>query len=121
MTEEPVGAAMGERIVEKYELAGVDDRARGFTRLVEILHRETAAFRATFRYEALRVTTGDAETAQEALADVVRSLHGRGYSQLRSRLSFRHETYLGTQEPWVEYPDPDRGGLWRRLTAWLRR
>ncbi|HZS12518.1 MAG TPA: hypothetical protein VFA38_09720, partial [Nitrospirales bacterium] len=43
----------------------------------------------------------------DAIAILVSRLHAMGYRQMRSRASFRGKTYLGSQEMWIEYPDPD--------------
>lgn len=105
-------------IVEKYELAGLDERQRGFNRLAAI-HQAGQDFEAWLQYEKTRVASGPYRTSPEALQALIVALHGRGYRQLRSRLTFRGETYLGTQEPWQEYPDPATSG-WRGLVRWLR-
>ncbi len=110
--------------VEKHQLAGLDEQARGFSRVVEV-ERAGTAYRATLRYEQTRITVDGHETETAALHGLVRHLHGQGYAQLRSQLSFRGDVYFGTREPWVEYPDPARpanlGGLFARLSGWLRR
>ncbi len=94
-----------ETLVERHQLAGVDDRERGFNRTVE-LHGEDNAYRALFRYEQLYLRSDPAETTSAALSRLVRDLHAMGYTQMRSRVSFRGHEYLGTQEPWTEHPDP---------------
>ncbi len=98
---------MADEGLEKHLLAGMDERLRGFTRTVEIERRE-GIFRAIFRYEALVVESVSRENATAALAEMVKSLHGRGYAQLRTRQNFVGGAYLGSQEPWVEYPVPER-------------
>ena len=114
---------------EKYLLAGLDERERGFSRPVEIERRE-GAFRAIFRYETLALESADAGSAAAALAEMVRLLQERGYRQLRARLIFLNGAYLGSQELWVEYTDPERipdaagglAGLVRRIRqAFTRR
>jgi hypothetical protein len=102
--------------VEKHELAGVDDRERGFNRLVE-LHPDPDGYRAVLQYEKTRVQGEPSDNAAAAVTLLVTALHRRGYSQVRSRLSFRGEDYLGSQELWVEYPDPEPTNL---LLAALR-
>lgn len=91
---------------EKHLLAGLDERERGFSRAVEIERREDV-FRAIFRYEAFALESADAGSAAAALAEMVRLLQERGYRQLRTRLVFLGGVYLGSREPWVEYPDPE--------------
>jgi hypothetical protein len=92
---------------EKHLLAGLDERARGFTRVVSV-EQQAETFRASFQYETLLVVSSDAGSQAAALADLARRLHERGYTQLRSRLTFAGGIYLGSQEQWVEYADPER-------------
>src|SRR3989475_10410448 len=92
---------------EKHLLAGMDDRARGFTRVVSV-ERQAETVRASFQYETLLVVSSDAGSPAAALADLARRLHERGYTQLRSRLTFAGGIYLGSQEQWVEYADPEK-------------
>jgi len=113
---------MGNEAQEKHLIAGLDERARGFTRMVSV-EPQGEAFRASLQYEAHVVVSADADSPSAALADLARRLHERGYTQLRSRLTFAGGTYLGTQEQWVEYADPERApeteggrfGLMRRI------
>src|ERR1700752_3677965 len=92
---------------EKHLLAGLDERLRGFTRMVSV-ERQAGTFRASLQYETLPVVSADADSPAAALVDLVQKLQGRGYTQLRSRQAFVGETYLGSQEQWVEYADPER-------------
>ncbi len=96
---------MGQAGFDKYQLAGLDNRERGFSRPVEF-QGEGDGYRAILRYEAVRVTTDAQPTQDEALTGLIRSLHAQGYRQLKTQLSFRNGMYLGSQELWVEYPDP---------------
>ena len=79
------------------------------------------------RYETMRVVTTAQDTPGAALEELIHALQGEGYSQLRSQLSVREGIYLGSQESWVEYPDPARateqeGGWLKRLfRSFLRR
>lgn len=104
---------------EKHLLAGLDDRARGFSRAVDI-EQGADAFRAIFRYEALVLESAGAGSA-DALAEMVRALQDRGYRQLRTRPLFRDGAYLGSQEPWVEYADPGRPPAAAGLSGLVRR
>jgi hypothetical protein len=112
--------------VEKYQVAGLDDRERGFNRMTD-LEQSDGSYQATFRYETTMICTDPCPTIPEALEQLIRLLHERGYRQLRSRLSFRVQTYLGSQELWTEHPDPPpvagSHGRWRKLlrnvTAWF--
>ena len=98
---------MGNEAREKHLLAGLDERARGFTRMVSV-EPQAEAFRASLQYEAHVVVSADADSPSVALADLARRLQERGYTQLRSRLTFAGGTYLGSQEQWVEYADPEK-------------
>jgi hypothetical protein len=118
---------MANEAREKHLLAGLDERARGFTRMVSV-EQQAEIFRASLQYETRLVVSANADNPAAALADLARRLHERGYTQLRSRLTFSGGTYLGSQEQWVEYVDPERvpeteGGLfglmrriWRMFT-----
>ncbi len=108
---------------DTYRIAGLDARERGFNRPVEV-ERSGDGYRAVFRYETERIRTGDRHSSEAALIELVRLLHVRGYRQLRSQLSVRHGVYLGSQAPWVEYPDPIVPPKHHRLfngMQWLRR
>ncbi|TAL10523.1 MAG: hypothetical protein EPO02_07395 [Nitrospirae bacterium] len=112
---------------EKHLLAGQDERERGFSRAVEI-ERQEGVSRAIFRYETLALESAGAGSTA-ALAEMVRVLQERGYRQLRTRLIFRDGAYLGSQELWVEYADPEQpveaagglAGLVRRIRRALTR
>lgn len=98
---------MANEAREKHLLAGLDERLRGFTRVVSV-EEQAETFRASLQYETLLVVSADTDSPAASLADLARRLHERGYTQLRSRLAFAGETYLGSQEQWVEYADPER-------------
>jgi hypothetical protein len=115
---------MPGEIIEKHQLAGLDEHERGFNRVIE-LERTDGACRATLRYETTLVVTNGCETSTDALTELIRLLHLRGFQQLRSQLSFRENIYFGNREPWIEYPDPVRTArsgesLLARLFGWLR-
>ena len=112
-------------VVEKHQLAGLDAQERGFNRVVE-LDRNGGTYRAILRYETVQIDADGCATEAEALQELIRRLHDRGYAQLRSQMSFRGTTYCGSREPWIEYPDPERpawatGGFVAWLLGWLRR
>ena len=116
---------MLDEVIEKHQVAGLDDRARGFTRLVEVARSE-GGYRASLRYETTMVVTGGTETKLAAVQEVIHLLQIRGFTQLRSQLSFSGSTYLGSQEPWIEYLDPERPpeptwGLFGWIRRWLSR
>ena len=93
-------------VVEKHQVAGLDEKERGFNRQVDV-ERIDEGYRATLRYEQTVVETASCDTSLQTLDELVRMLRERGYTQLRSRLNFKGSAYLGTQEPWIEYPDPN--------------
>ena len=78
-------------------------------------------FQAVFRYERFLLETDPQGTEHAAVAEIIHQLQNRGYTQLRSRLQFRGETYLGNQEPWDDHPDPNPTGRLARLWHALRR
>ena len=93
-------------VVEKHQVAGLDEKERGFNRQVDV-ERIDEGYRAILRYEQTVVETASCDTSLQTLDELVRMLRERGYTQLRSRLNFKGSAYLGTQEPWIEYPDPN--------------
>ena len=116
---------MSDQTQEKHQLAGVDTRERGFSRPV-VFERTGGGYQAILRYETTRVVTTAHDTPGAALEELIRMLQGQGYSQLRSQLSAREGTYLGSQEPWIDYPDPARqpetpDGLIGKFFSWFRR
>lgn len=112
---------MATEVVEKHQLAGIDERERGFNRPVEI-DRLEEGYRASLRYETTIIVAAPCATQAAALAEVIKSLHGRGYTQLRSQLSFTGCAYRGSQEPWIEHPNPEHPPVPRTgLFDWLRR
>ena len=98
---------MSDQTQEKHQLAGFDARERGFSRPI-VFEQTEGGYQAILRYETTRVVTTAQATPGAALEELIRTLQGQGYSQLRSQLSVRQGTYLGSQEPWIEYPDPAR-------------
>lgn len=97
---------MRDDIVEKHQVAGLDEKERGFNRQIDV-ERTDGRYRAILRYEQTRVETAACDTSVQTVDELVRMLRDRGYTQLRSRFNFRGSDYLGTQEPWIEYPDPN--------------
>jgi hypothetical protein len=115
---------MGQVGLDKYQLAGSDDRERGFSRPVEF-EREGEGYRAILRYEAVRIMTETHPTQNEALTILIQTLHAQGYRQLKTQMSFREGVYLGSQELWVEYPDPpqpesEQSSFFDRIKNWFR-
>ena len=109
---------MSDQVQEKHQLAGLDIRERGFSRPV-VFEKADGRYQAILRYETTRVVTTAQDTPGAALEELVRTLQGQGYSQLRSQLSVREGAYLGSQEPWIEYSDPPRGT--EQQGGWLKR
>ena len=102
-----------------YQIAGLDDLGRGFNRQVEMkISNET--FQAVFRYERFLLETEPQVTEPAAIAKLITQLQDRGYTQLRSRLQFQGEAYLGNQELWEEHPDPETRGIIARLVQTIR-
>jgi hypothetical protein len=114
---------MGQPGLDRHQLAGLDERARGFSRQIEFEHI-VEQYRAVLRYESFRVTTDPHPTQDLALHALIKTLHAQGYRQLRTQMSFRNGTYLGSQELWVEYPDPqtepEPRGLLATIADWFR-
>ncbi|MBH0178869.1 MAG: hypothetical protein HP491_13670 [Nitrospira sp.] len=109
---------------DKHQLAGLDDRIRGFSRPVEF-ERAGESYRALLRYETVRVATELFPTQDAALLGMIQVLQSRGYRQLKTQKSFSNGLYLGSQELWVEYPDPpeaepERTGFLARMLSWFR-
>jgi hypothetical protein len=116
---------MADQAQEKHQLAGLDARERGFSRPVVFEHAD-GGYQAILRYETTRVVTAAYDTPRAALEELIRILQEQGYSQLRSQLSVREGAYLGSQEPWIEYPDPARqpetpDGLISKFFSWFIR
>lgn len=110
--------------LDKYQLAGLDDRDRGFSRPVEF-ELGGEGYRAILRYETVRIMTETHPTQDDALVILIQTLHAQGYHQLKTQRSFRDGVYLGSQELWVEYPDPpqaepEQSGFFDRIRTWFR-
>lgn len=103
-----------------HHVAGLDDRDRGFNRQIHVIPCE-GGFQARLRYESLQIEVDPVPTEDQVLHRLIHVLHGRGYRQLRTQRIFIGDRYLGNQELWVEYPDPesssDTGKTW---SAWFR-
>jgi len=110
--------------LDKHQLAGLDNRERGFNRPVEF-ERTSEGYRAILRYETVRLTTDTHPTQDQALTVLIQTLHTQGYRQLKTQLSFRNGMYLGSQELWVEYPDPsqaepEQSGFFDKIRDWFK-
>lgn len=109
---------------ERHQLAGLDDRERGFSRQIE-LEAGREGFRAVLRYERLLMSSEILPTQEEALRALIQSLQIQGFRRLKTQLIFRSGAYLGSRELWVEHPDPPAEPPARswlvRLTGWFSR
>lgn len=114
---------MGEGGLDKHQLAGLDHRERGFSRPVEF-EQVAGSFCAILRYETVRISTEPHPAQDAALLALIQNLQTQGYRQLRTQVSFRNGVYLGSQEMWVEYPDPTPPvkpeGLLSKIVGWFR-
>ena len=115
---------MGQEGLDRHQLAGLDDRERGFSRPVEF-ERDGDGYRAILRYETTRIETSLYPAQNGALEALIQALQARGYRQLRTQVSYRNGMYLGSQELWVEYPDaqqvePEPPWLVTRILSWFR-
>jgi len=93
-----------QRITERHQIEGQDERQRVFNRLVDI-QRVEKGYKAIFHYEGLTFETEAFRTIDDALRDLVSQLQRSGFSNLRTRLNFRGPRYLAEREPWMNYPD----------------
>ena len=114
---------MTQKGLDKHQLSGLDDRERGFSRPIE-LERGGDGYRAVLRYESLKIESDLHHTQDAALLTLIQTLHVRGYRQLKTQMSFRDGAYLGSQELWVEYPDPPMDvagstGLIAKVLSWF--
>ena len=108
-----------------YQLSGLDDRERGFTRQVEISYRDKW-YQAVLRYERFRADGSSPTDETGALRNLIHTLQAQGYTQLRSQLIFRGQLYLGSQELWVDYGDEEiakkqRDGIWGLFFKWVKK
>ena len=115
---------MAQAGFDKHQLAGLDDRERGFSRPVEF-EQAGEGYRAVLRYEAVRLATEVRPSQDDALTVLIQTLHAQGYRQLKTQLSFRNGVYLGSQELWVEYPDPlqadpAQSSFFEKIKSWFR-
>jgi len=93
-----------QRIVERHQIEGQDERQRVFNRLLDILRVEKG-YTAIFHYEGLTFETESARTVEETIRSLISKLQKAGCSNLRTRLNFRGQRYLAEREPWVNHPD----------------
>lgn len=111
--------------IKIYQLSGLDEQERGFTRQVECICHEHE-YEVILRYERIKVEGQSQIDEQSALQNLIEILHKSGYTQLRSQLIFQGKAYLGSQELWVDYPDPEcleaqRQTLINRIREWVNK
>jgi len=107
-----------------YQLSGLDERERGFTRQIECTY-DQEEYHAILRYERIKVQAHSATNESSVIQNMIKTLQDQGYTQLRSQLIFRGESYLGSQELWVDYPDREcveeqKPSKLERLRQWLK-
>lgn len=95
---------LGPRIVERYQIEGVDPEKRSFNRWAEIV-RSTRGYTAETSYEGLQLMSLADATPRQCLDDLVRQFRSKGFTRLRTKLNVRSGRYLAEREPWVDYPD----------------
>lgn len=115
---------MEQTALDKHQLSGLDSRERGFSRPVGFV-RAGEGYQAILRYETVHITTEVQPSQDDALNVLIRTLHDQGYRQLKTQRSFRNGVYLGSQELWVEYPDPPQAepepsGFFHKIKNWFR-
>ena len=101
-----------------YQLTGLDERERGFNRQVTVSCQE-GGYQGAFSYERVRIETPRCDSEAATLENLVEQLHNSGFTCLRTQLIFRKEQYLGSQELWVDYPDPQPRV--EESTGWVNR
>jgi len=106
-----------------YQIAGLDDRERGFNRQAPVT-TSSEGVQLQLWYETFQIMVGPVPTEEQALQELIRELHQRGYSQLRHQRLLEGERYLGSQEARVDYPDPppppEPLSLWNRMLRLFR-
>ena len=110
--------------INTYQLSGLDDRERGFTRQVEVSCHDNT-YQAVLRYERFRADGSSRLNEAKALENLIQTLQAQGYTQLRSQLIFRGKSYLGSQELWIDYSDAEVAkkpwtGFWESFQQWLK-
>ncbi len=107
----------GSPLTNVYHVAGLDDRERGFNRQAQVIIQGKSC-QARLRYETLHIDVESVGTDEDALKRLIQALQERGYTQLRTQQIFQGEQYLGNQELWVDYPDPEPPEV-QRISWWM--
>jgi hypothetical protein len=98
--------------VEIHQVEGFDSVPRYFNRNIEIFKAERGYY-GRMHYEDFTVESNHYKTIRQAIDDIVSRLKEKGFTKLRTRLSFRGKKYLGERgirhfddsEQWTNYPD----------------
>jgi hypothetical protein len=98
--------------VEIHQVEGFDSVPRYFNRSVDVSKSERG-YSGRMHYEDFTVESGQYKTIRDAIDNLVTQLQQRGFTRLRTRLSFRGKKYLGERgirhfdesEQWTNYPD----------------
>jgi hypothetical protein len=106
---------------DRHQIAGLDERERGFSRQVDI-EPAGQSYRAVLRYEGLVIATEAHGSQEGALEALIQELQRRGYRQIKTQMSFREGLYLGSNELWIEYPDrpAEPAGWLAKFRGWFR-
>ncbi len=91
-------------VFEVHQIEGFDIDKRMFSRDVKIDVDENG-YSGRFLYEGATIQSHEHPTVQEVIADIVRRLHKKGFTELRTRINFREDRYLAEREPWIDYPN----------------
>ncbi len=87
-------------VFEVHHMEGIDWDTRMFSRDVKIDVDENG-YKGHFVYEGMTVQSQEYSTVEDVLKDIIKRLHKKGFSDLRSRLNFREDRYLAEREAWV--------------------
>jgi len=91
-------------VFEVHHIEGFDIDKRMFSRDVKIDVDENG-YAGRFLYEGATVQSHEHPTVQDVIADIIRRLHKKGFTDLRTRINFREDRYLAEREPWIDYPN----------------
>jgi hypothetical protein len=91
--------------IEIHQLEGFDPQARSFNRNVDV-YRSEKGFSCRFQYEGFTAESGLFVTIPDALTDIVKKIHEKGFRNVRTRINFRGKRYFAERQAWVDYGDP---------------
>jgi hypothetical protein len=87
---------------EIHQMEGFDSRKRMFNRNI-FVHKKDRNYSVQFTYEGLFLESPHFSTPAEAIKELVKTVQGKGFSRLRTRLNFKGKRYLTELEPWVDF------------------